>query len=119
MAEESDLEKTEEPTGRRLEQAREKGQVPHSRELGTFLVLITAAAAFWMMGGWFVQRAVALTRKGFTLDTNLMHEPAAPGRFVHRCTGFLFSADRFVGAGSNSSSFLFERLGFFNHCVDA
>ena len=76
MAEESDLEKTEEPTGRRLEQAREKGQVPHSRELGTFLVLITAAAAFWMMGGWFVQRAVALTRKGFTLDTNLMHEPA-------------------------------------------
>ena len=29
-----------------------------------------------MMGGWFVQRAVALTRKGFTLDTNLMHEPA-------------------------------------------
>ncbi|MDD2740838.1 MAG: flagellar biosynthesis protein FlhB [Rhodocyclaceae bacterium] len=75
MAEESDLEKTEEPTGRRLEQAREKGQVPHSRELGTFLVLITAAAAFWMMGGWFVQRAVALTRKGFTLDANLMREP--------------------------------------------
>lgn len=76
MAEESDLEKTEEPTGRRLEQAREKGQVPHSRELGTFLVLITAAAAFWMMGSWFVRRAVALTRKGFTLDTNLMREPA-------------------------------------------
>ena len=76
MAEESDLEKTEEPTGRRLEQAREKGQVPHSRELGTFLVLITAAAAFWMMGGWFVQRAVALTRKGFTIDSSLMREPA-------------------------------------------
>jgi hypothetical protein len=39
MAEDSDLEKTEEPTGRRIEQAREQGQVPHSRELGTFLVL--------------------------------------------------------------------------------
>ena len=75
MAEESDLEKTEEPTGRRLEQAREKGQVPHSRELGTFLVLITAAAAFWMMGGWFVERAVALTRKGFMPDVNMMREP--------------------------------------------
>ncbi len=75
MAEESDLEKTEEPTGRRLEQAREKGQVPHSRELGTFLVLMTAAATLWMMGGWFVQRAMMLTRKGFTLDAQLMHEP--------------------------------------------
>lgn len=39
MAEESDLEKTEQPSARRLEQAREEGQVPHSRELGTFLVL--------------------------------------------------------------------------------
>lgn len=36
MAEDSDLEKTEAPSERRLEQAREKGQVPHSKELGTF-----------------------------------------------------------------------------------
>jgi flagellar biosynthetic protein FlhB len=51
MAEDSDLEKTEEPTGRRIEQAREQGQVPHSRELSTFLVLDVAGRAFWMMGG--------------------------------------------------------------------
>ena len=75
MAEESDLEKTEEPTGRRIEQAREKGQVPHSRELGTFLGLITAAAAFWMMGGSIVQRTMELTRKGFTVEPKYMHEP--------------------------------------------
>lgn len=76
MAEESDLEKTEEPSGRRIEQAREQGQVPHSRELGTFLILVSAAAAFWMMGGWFAQRAVALTRKGFAVESKYMHEPA-------------------------------------------
>lgn len=76
MAEESDLEKTEEPTGRRLEQAREKGQVPHSRELGTFLVLITAGATFWAMGGWFMQRSVAIARKAFSFDPQHMHEPA-------------------------------------------
>ncbi len=75
MAEESDLEKTEEPTGRRIEQAREKGQVPHSRELGTFLGLITAGAAFWMMGGSIVQRTMELTRKGFTVEPRYMHEP--------------------------------------------
>ncbi|KAB2914006.1 MAG: flagellar type III secretion system protein FlhB [Dechloromonas sp.] len=75
MAEESDLEKTEEPTGRRIEQAREKGQVPHSRELGTFLVLITAAATLWMMGGWFVQRSMVIVRDAFTVDAQLAREP--------------------------------------------
>lgn len=75
MAEESDLEKSEEPTGRRIEQAREQGQVPHSRELGTFLVLISAGAAFWMMGGWFMQRSVLIAHKAFTIDSQLAHEP--------------------------------------------
>lgn len=75
MAEESDLEKTEEPTGRRIEQAREKGQVPHSRELGTFLVLIVAGAAFWMMGSWFFQRSLVIARKGFTIESRYMREP--------------------------------------------
>ena len=76
MAEDSDLEKTEEPTGRRIEQAREQGQVPHSRELGTFLVLVVAAATIWMMGGWFVQRSMALMRKGFLIEAPVMREPA-------------------------------------------
>lgn len=76
MAEESDLDKTEEPTGRRVEQAREQGQVPHSRELSTFLVLLTAGTAFWMMGGWFFQRSMAIARKGFTIEAPYMHEPA-------------------------------------------
>lgn len=75
MAEESDLEKSEEPTGRRIEQAREEGQVPHSRELGTFLVLISAAAAFWFMGSWFVQRTLAMLRKGFALEARHLTEP--------------------------------------------
>lgn len=75
MAEESDLDKTEEPSGRRIEQAREQGQVPHSRELGTFLVLIIAAATFWMMGAWFMQRSMVIVRKGFTIDSDYAREP--------------------------------------------
>lgn len=75
MAEESDLEKTEPASARRLEQAREEGQVPHSRELGAFLILIVAAAAFWLMGGWFSQRVAAMFRRGLTLDHKLVHEP--------------------------------------------
>ena len=76
MAEDSDLEKTEEPTGRRIEQAREQGQVPHSRELSTFLVLIVAGASFWMMGGWFMQRSMAIVQKGFIVESQYMRDPA-------------------------------------------
>lgn len=75
MAEESDLERTEPASARRLEQAREEGQVPHSRELGAFLIMITAAATFWMAGGWFMRRTAAFFRHGLTLDAQLMHEP--------------------------------------------
>ena len=77
MAEESDLEKTEAPTGRRIEQAREEGQVPHSRELGTFLVLIVSAATVWFLGGWFSLRLAEVFRKGLVWDRRLVDEPEA------------------------------------------
>lgn len=48
MAEDSDLERTEPPSPRRLEEARRKGQIPRSRELATFAVLMTGLlTAFW------------------------------------------------------------------------
>lgn len=57
MAEESDLEKTEPASPRRLEKAREEGQVARSRELVTFVMLSTGVGALWalgeMMGGHF------------------------------------------------------------------
>lgn len=83
MAEESDLERTEPATARRLEQAREEGQVPHSRELGTFLVLITAAGVFWMAGGWVMQRLLMMFRRGLSVDPAILREPQLmTGRFV-------------------------------------
>ena len=66
MAEDSDLERTEEPTGRRLEQAREEGQVPHSRELSSFLVLLSAAAVLWVFGAWAVRQLERVMRKGLS-----------------------------------------------------
>ncbi|MEF8732573.1 MAG: flagellar biosynthesis protein FlhB [Candidatus Accumulibacter meliphilus] len=75
MAEESDLEKTEAASSRRLEQAREEGQVPRSREIGTFLVLMVGAAAFWLMGPWMVERVSGFFRRGLVLDHGLATEP--------------------------------------------
>lgn len=83
MADDSDLEKTEEPTGRRLEKAREEGQVPHSRELGSFLVLFVAAIAFWTLGRWMLEGFVQVLQKGLQLDLPTMKEPAkALNRFA-------------------------------------
>lgn len=50
MAEESDLEKTEPASPRRLEKAREEGQVARSRELVTFVMLATGLACLWSTG---------------------------------------------------------------------
>jgi flagellar biosynthetic protein FlhB len=68
MADESDLEKTEQPTPRRLEQGREEGQVPQSRELSTFFVLITGASALWAMGGWIGGRLSNTLTYGFSFE---------------------------------------------------
>lgn len=57
MSEESDLEKTEPASPRRLEQAREEGDVPRSRELASFALTAVSAGGLWVMGGSIVRAA--------------------------------------------------------------
>lgn len=68
MAEDSDAEKTEPASAKRLEQAREDGDVPRSRELATFTVLMTAGAGLWMYGGSVVRSLNAIMVSGLSLD---------------------------------------------------
>ncbi len=68
MAEESDLERTEPASQRRLEQARERGQVPRSPELATFAVLMAAGGGMIVMGGALVESLERIMRAGLTLD---------------------------------------------------
>ncbi len=82
MAEDSDLEKTEPASARRLEQAREEGNVPQSRELMAFMVLAAGAGTFWVLGGWIAGAAASLVRDGLSFsrgaafDTSVMNESA-------------------------------------------
>jgi flagellar biosynthetic protein FlhB len=46
MAEEDQDQKTEEPSGKRLEEAREKGQLIVSREMSTFIILLASFLVF-------------------------------------------------------------------------
>ena len=68
MAEESDQERTEAPSPQRLEKAREEGQVPQSRELATFVVLMTSGAALWMMASGLGQTMSGIMRDGLEFD---------------------------------------------------
>ncbi len=68
MAEESDLEKTEPASTRRLEQAREEGQVARSRELSTLAVLLAAGGSLWFMGAGLSDRMSGLMRHAMQLD---------------------------------------------------
>ncbi len=79
MAEESDLEKTEEPSPRKLEQAREEGQVPQSRELGAFLVMAAGAGGLWGLSDWFIDRGSTMMKSGLTLDRQEAFDANAVG----------------------------------------
>jgi flagellar biosynthetic protein FlhB len=68
MAEENSGERSEEPTGRRLEQAREKGQVARSKELGTATVLLSAATGLYMLGPGIAKALSNVFERVFTMD---------------------------------------------------
>jgi flagellar biosynthetic protein FlhB len=68
MAEESDVERDLPATPRRLEEAREKGQVARSRELAAAASVLAAALAFGWLGPQVFNRCADLVRTGLTLD---------------------------------------------------
>lgn len=71
MAEDSDLEKSELPSQRRLDQAREKGQVARSRELSTFAVLLAGGGTLWFMGATFTQHMTESLRTALSINKEL------------------------------------------------
>ncbi len=94
MAEESDLERTEPASARRLEQAREEGNVPQSRELMAFMVMAAGAGTFWILGGWIAQRAADLVRHGLSFSRTAAFDPV-----VMREGALGLSLDAFLVAG--------------------
>jgi flagellar biosynthetic protein FlhB len=72
MAEQdSDLEKTESPSQRKLDKAREDGKVARSRELSTFAVVMAGGAGIWLMGSALGRQLILMVREGLTLDAGL------------------------------------------------
>lgn len=78
MAEQdSAQEKTEEPSAKRLQEAREKGQVPRSQELNTVMVLLASAAAMFVVGEGLIQSLADVMKLGMSFDRNDLFDVGA------------------------------------------
>lgn len=75
MAGDSDAEKTEDASPRRLEKAREEGDVPRSKELATFAVLMTAGAGLWATGGNLTGHLSTMLASSLSLTREQIYNP--------------------------------------------
>ena len=76
MAEEAETggERTEEPSQRRLQEARERGQVPRSRELTTFATMIGGSAALIAVGGTLATHLSQVMRQALQIDPESLRD---------------------------------------------
>jgi flagellar biosynthetic protein FlhB len=77
MAEASNAEKTEPASAKRLRDARRNGDIPRSKEVPTFTVLMTAGAGLWMLGGGVVDKLSTTLQRGLSLDREQIYNPNA------------------------------------------
>jgi flagellar biosynthetic protein FlhB len=86
--EETGQEKTEEATPRRLERAREEGQVPRSRELNTAAILLAGSASLLAFGQVLGTRMLDVARTAFTLEREALFDPSAMSRQLGDAIGW-------------------------------
>ena len=63
-------ERTEEPSLRRLQEARERGQLPRSRELTNFATMIGGSAALVAIGGKVASQLTLMMRRSLSIDAD-------------------------------------------------
>ena len=83
MAEsESGQDKTEEPTDKKLRDAREKGEVARSKELNTLAVMVGGCGALLAYGGHLAQTLMDLMRMNFSLSREVLTDERQMGLFL-------------------------------------
>ena len=76
-------ERTEQPTGKRLSDARKKGSVPFSQELASAITIIVLTATTVMAGPRFVYWSFTEIKEAFMLNYHDMHTPESFILFVN------------------------------------
>ena len=76
MAEEqTGQERSEEPTAKRLSEARKKGQVARSRELNTLLVMLVSALTLWLFSASAMTGFVAIVSEALSPNGDVLRDP--------------------------------------------
>ena len=77
MMADSSLEKTEQPTGKRLSKAREEGNIPRSMDLAAAAITIVSMVILTLSGSWMFKGMVDLFKSGLSFDTKAIQSPHA------------------------------------------
>lgn len=76
MAEEqTGQERSEQPTAKRLSEARKKGQVARSRELNTLLVMLVSALTLWLFSASAMTGFIAIVSEALSPNGDVLREP--------------------------------------------
>ncbi len=89
-------ERTESATPRRLQQARERGQVAQSRELNTMLMLLLSAGALLFVGPGLIESMANMFRQNFHISREHIFDTATMlATFKHAMLDALFALSPF------------------------
>jgi len=75
MSDDSDQEKTEEPTAKREEDARKKGDIARSKELNTVAALMMGSMMIWMTGDRILLGMWSVMENAFVIERKHMYDP--------------------------------------------
>ncbi|SQI34021.1 Flagellar biosynthetic protein flhB [Providencia alcalifaciens] len=68
MSDESDVEKTEEPTPHKKQKAKDDGQIVRSKELSSLMMMLAGVSLLWLSGGHLATQLRQIMRQGFIFD---------------------------------------------------
>jgi len=73
--EQTGQERSEQPTAKRLSEARKKGQVARSRELNTLLVMLVSALTLWLFSASAMTGFVAIVSEALSPNGDVLRDP--------------------------------------------
>lgn len=121
MAENADgQEKSEEPSSKRFSDARKRGQVPRSRELNTFMMMLFSALALWFLGDGLVSGLVEMMKADLTIERAAIFDSKAMSkRLIDDIVASLWMLAPFMGLLAVVAIASSVSLGGFNFSVEA
>jgi flagellar biosynthetic protein FlhB len=75
MAADSDMEKTEDPTSKKLDEAAEKGNIARSKDLATALVLLGSSVGILMFGQELAKTVLVVCKRLLTMNAKDIFDP--------------------------------------------